>query len=356
MAHDPMKEWVVKDEILAATHRWPVIVIFAMAGALIALAAAYLWPAPFRANVEISVELNPYRVLDDQYLAAFTNAEFRNIDDYKHWQMLQLSIVVLSDSYLTETLHRLRAIDPYWDSVDQQALRNVLSANWRNAGVWLLSANADTESRADNAVDIWRDVILDFTEETITSSQALFQLELTLRSLNDQLVQNQLQMTILKGSLNQLRESERELSKLDQNAALPDEYHQQLLALNIQLADVLPAGALVLSSFPEQNSTVASYLGWIEQLSSLIEDQILSLQVREEILVQEISDVSVVWEAALQDGQGLSATLNLENRNNSSPEVRQIRPYGIAALIGSMVGLLVWIGFLLIKITRKGYR
>ena len=120
MTKDPMKEWVLRDEILAAFHRWPVIVIFALAGASIALIAAYFWPAPYRANVEISVELNPYRILDDQYLPAFTNAEFRNVDDYKHWQMLQLSIIVNSDPYLSETLDRLRKDDPYWESINQE--------------------------------------------------------------------------------------------------------------------------------------------------------------------------------------------------------------------------------------------
>jgi len=58
----------------------------------------------------------------------------------------------------------------------------------------------------------------------------------------------------------------------------------------------------------------------------------------------------------LQDGKGLSATLNLETRANSAPEVRQIRSYGFAALAGSMVGLLSWLGFLVFQITRKGYR
>ena len=96
MKQDPMQEWVLRDELLAAFHRWPMIVLFSLVGTLLGLAFAYLWPASYRANVELSVELNPYRALDDQYVPEFADAEFRNIDDYKHWQMLQLSIVVLS--------------------------------------------------------------------------------------------------------------------------------------------------------------------------------------------------------------------------------------------------------------------
>ena len=356
MANDPMNEWVLKDEILASTHRWPVIVIFAMAGALVALLAAYLWPSPYRANVEISVELNPYRVLDDQYLNAFTNAEFRNIDDYKHWQMLQLSIIVLSDPYMAESLNRLREIDPYWDSVDKQELREMLSANWRNAGLWLLSANVDSESRAVDAVEAWRDVIIDLTEDTIASSQSLFKLELTLRSLNDQLVENQLQETLLTELLQALMEFRDELSQLNLNSILPAEDHQELLSMGIQLSELLPGYVGAISSFPEQNSKASQYLDWIELMIHQVENQIHSLQVGNEILNQEISDISALWEAGLQDGQGLSATLNLENRNNSAPDVRQIRSYGLAALIGSMIGLLIWIGILVVQVTRKGYQ
>ncbi len=356
MTNDPMNEWVLKDEILASSHRWPVIVIFAMAGALLALLAAYLWPSPYRANVEISVELNPYRILDDKYLTAFTNAEFRNIDDYKHWQMLQLSIIVLSDQYISESLDRLRKVDPYWDSVSQQELREMLSANWRNAGLWLLSADVDTESRAVEAVETWRDVIIDLTENAIASSQSLFELELTLRSLNDQLVENQIQTRLLSESLQALLEYHDELRNLDLNSILPAEDRQELLAMSIRLSEILPGEVQATFSFPDPNSKTSEYLDWVEFMIRQVEDQIYSLQVGNEVLNQEISDVSALWEAGLQDGQGLSATLNLENRKNSAPEVRQIRSYGLAALIGSIVGLLFWIGILLVHVTRKGYQ
>jgi len=356
MTNDPMSEWVLKDEILAAMHRWPLIVIFALAGAIIGLAAAHFWPMPYRANVDISVELNPYRILDDQYLPAFTNAEFRNIDDYKHWQMLQLSIIVLSDPYMVETLNQLREIDPYWDSVDEQELRNRLSADWRNAGLWSLSANGETKSHTVDAVEVWRDVILDFTNDTIASSKSLFQLELSLRSLNDQLIENQLQLSLLMDSLRKLENTHSELSGLSQDSVLSNEIHQEIFQLNTQLVEGMPGEVLGLGSIPDQNSTVAEYRDWIEKMTSPVEDQIIFLQLKGEILGQEISDATLLWESALQDGKGLSATLNLVTRASSAPEVRQIRSYGFAALAGSMVGLLIWIGFLLFQIICKGSR
>ncbi|MGB7096303.1 MAG: hypothetical protein WBD62_16790 [Anaerolineales bacterium] len=356
MNKDPMNEWVLRNEILAALHRWPVIVVFSLAGAMVAMVATFFWPSPYRANVEISVELNPYRILDDQYLPAFTNAEFRNIDDYKHWQMLQLSIVVLSDPYLSETLNRLREIDPYWDSIDQQDLRQMLEAEWRNAGLWLLSANADTQARAADAVETWREVILNLTQDTIASSQDLFSLELTLRSLNDQLVENQLHTAVLEDSLLILGDYANEFYAQEQDALTSNQVHQELFAIATQLAELLPGDQQVIINFPEQDSLAGDYLTWIEQTIPQVKDQIRSLQMENDLLIEEISNVSSQWEASLQEAQGLAATLRLENRLNTQPEVRQIRSYGLAALIGSMVGLLLWIVVFLVQVTRKEYQ
>jgi hypothetical protein len=356
MANDPMKEWVLREEVLAAFHRWTVIVIFTLVGALIGLAAASLWPAPYRAQVDLSVELNPYRVLDDQYLPAFTNAEFRNIDDYKHWQMLQLSIIVQSDTYMTETLTRLQDIDPYWDSINEQELREKLSADWRNAGRWSLSAAADSESRAADAVETWRDVVMELTSETIASSQSLYQLELTLRALNNQLVETQLQITMMNNLVNDLEEIIAELENLDQDSTVPDGIHQDLIQLHDQLPEYLPGQSLTRADLPDRNSTAADYLDWSEVVTGLINDQIEYLSVVDQILDQEIGESTELWEIALQDGQGLAATLNLENRGNMSTEIQRVRSYGLAVIIGSLVGFLAWIGYFLFLITRRGYR
>jgi hypothetical protein len=257
---------------------------------------------------------------------------------------------------MTETLDRLREIDPYWDSVDIQELRQMLSADWRNAGLWLLSAEVDTESRAVDAVETWRDVIINLTEETIANSQSLFELELALRSLNDQLVEDQLQITLLMETSETLVGLRGQLQPLDENAVPSEEYHQELLMAHKQMTQLLPGEYQASSNFPEANSTVDKYFEWIDPTIFLAENHILSLQIKNEIIKQEIQDVTALWEAGLQGGQGLSATLNIENRQNSETEVRQIRPYGLTAIIGSLVGLLLWVGLFILQITRKGYQ
>jgi len=356
MKQDPMREWVLRDEILAAFHRWPVIVAFALAGMLLGLVFAYFWPSSYRANVALSVELNPYRVLEDRYIPEFTNAEFRNIDDYKHWQMLQLSIVVKSDPYLNETLNRLRELDPYWDSIEMQDLREMLDAYWRNAGQWLLVADAENSLGAVEAVETWRDVILNLTNDSITHSRELFNLELILRSLNDELVKNQLQQAALEETLGGLIDALNELNNAEGNFPLSEPECDDLFTLTNQMAELTLGGHVIVEGFPDDGAPVSDYLTWVERAILIVEKDIDSSKVVDAALDEQISRVTSEWESGIQEAQGLSATLSLKKPQNREPEVRQVRSYSLAALIGTLVGLLLWILVFLIQITRKGYQ
>jgi hypothetical protein len=355
MKQDPMREWVVRDEILAAFHRWPVIVAFALVGTLLGLVFAYFWPSFYRANVALSVELNPYRVLDDQYIPEFTNAEFRNIDDYKHWQMLQLSIVVKSDPYLNETLNRLRALDRYWDSIELQDLRMMLDAKWRNAGQWLLIADAEKSPRAVEAVETWRDVILNLTNDSITHSRDLFNLELTLRSLNDELVENKLQQAALEETMGGLIDALNGLNNAEGDFSPSEPDRNDLFTLANRIAESTLGGHIVVKSFPDEGVPISEYIVWVEQAILIVQKDIDSSKVADAALNEQISSVTSKWEAGIQEAQGLSATLSLKKPQAREPEVRQVRSYSLAALIGTLVGLLLWIMVFLIQITRKGY-
>ena len=356
MKQDPMQEWVLRDELLAAFHRWPMIVLFALVGALLGLAFAYLWPGSYRANVEVSVELNPYRVLDDQYAPEFANVEFRNIDDYKHWQMLQLSILVLSDPYMLETVTRLREKDAEWEAVSPQDLREMLSANWRNAGRWRLSANTSTAKRAVEAIETWREVVIDLSQESIASSRDLFRLELVMRSLNDELVELHLQQSTLEAIQVDIAEILDEFISKPDNETISEADRMELFARAIQVTDLLPGGQVIIDSFPQAGAAIGEYGVWLEGLNLVNERELDLIQLKNADIQEELSRVGSEWEENLVKASGLSATLNLENLQKDSTWIEEIRSYSLAALVGALLGLLAWIILFLIRITRKGYR
>lgn len=355
MNQDPMREWVLRDEILAAFHRWPMILAFALTGMILGLIISYFWPSSYRATLLLSVELNPYRLLDDKYIPEFTEAQFHNIDDYKHWQMLQLSILVKSDPYLNETLTRLREIDPYWKSIEIQDLREMLEANWRNAGEWLLVADTEDSIRAAEAVKTWQEVIQEFTDNAIARSRELLNLELTLRSLNDELVANQLQQTNLDEILGDLTGVSSVLAMAEKDSPIEDSVRSEMFLLANRLAGLIPNGHLILEDFPEKDGWVNDYLEWIDRVSLIVEKEIETTDSTELKINEQISSTESYWEAGIQEAQGLSATLSINNPQDKSPEVRQVRPYSLAALIGTFMGLLLWILVFLFQITRKGY-
>lgn len=356
MKQDPMEEWVLRDKLLAAFHRWPVIVLFALVGSLIGLAFAYFWPASYRANVELSVELNPYRVLDDQYVSEFAGAEFRNIDDYKHWQMLQLSILVLSDPFMEETINRLREQNPDWSSISPQDLREMLSANWRNAGVWRLAANGRTSQMASEAVETWRDVIIDLTRQSIASSRDLFRLELALRALNDQLVEIQLQHAALEAIKVDLAGIQENFISRPGDETLPEMDRRELFSIANQMAGLIPGENVILNSFPQEDMSVSEYIAWLEMANIVLERELKSIGLSTSSLEEEILETRSEWEENLINGSGLSATLNIENRKKGDIQVDELYSYSLAAMIGALLGLFAWIMVFLVRVTRKGYR
>ncbi len=356
MKQDPMEEWVLRDELLAAFHRWPIIVLFALGGALLGLLLAFLWPASYRASSELSVELNPYRVLDDQYIPEFSGVEFRNIDDYKHWQMLQLSIVVLSDPYMQETLTRLKEKDDEWSSVSPQDLREMLNANWRNAGQWNLTANGDTAEQAVEAVETWKEVVIEFTQESIANSRDLFRLELELRSLNDELAAIQLQQSTLGQIQADISESLDKFSSMPTEEVLSETDRLGLLGIANQLMSLLPLEGTIINSYPQESAPISETIHWLESVNTILDSELRLIELGKSELMDEISQIEAEWEENLIKASGLAATLNIENPQSGSTQVEEVRSFGMVMLVGALLGLLAWVIMLVFQITQKGYR
>lgn len=356
MNKGPMHEWVLRDELLSAFHRWPQILAFILGGVLLGIAVSYILPPVYRASTQISVELNPYRVLDDRYVPAFAGAEFRNIDDYKHWQMSQLAILVRSDPYLSETLNRLVAMDPYWESIQVAELRDMLQVNWRNAGRWLLNVDAERADLARQALETWQDVILEKTGLATAESRQLFEFELTLRSLHDQLAAAQTCLSILQDANHALegytqRLQERNLQEIP-GTADRDNWFRTVLGIK----DCGSGWQQVLDQFPVQGSTAGEYVEWIALIDVAVQSELASLERSIDHLTEEISSVDSDWQAALQGGQGLSATLVLKKVSQDVQDLKQIRSTSLTALVGGLLGLLAWFLVFIFKITRAAYR
>ncbi len=134
------KFWSLAEELYRAFHQWPIILLFVVAGSLTGWVLAYLLPADYRAAQQVYVGLNPYRSFSDANFLALARPKYSNIDDYKNWQMAQLETVIFLEPIISETLTKLKDLDPYWQSYSAAQIKDLFEADWRSAGVWSLVA------------------------------------------------------------------------------------------------------------------------------------------------------------------------------------------------------------------------
>jgi hypothetical protein len=351
-----LDEWVLSDEIYKAAHRWPLILLFILVGSLLGWGFSYLLPSPYQASEEISVELNAYRAAEDRYAADYADAEFRNLDDYKHWQMSQLEVLVRSDAYLQETLNRLRQADPAWNTVESPDLRNMLKAYWRNAGRWRLTAENPNPGQARQAVQVWKDVILEKTGAAVESSQSLFGTELRLRALASVLQSVQERLSFLPEIRSALVDWRLAASQLPADRPLGpvDRWHLQALAS--RAAGPETNWQELMAEFPSSAAPLSNYQSWIDRLMIAVDEETNVLAERNQFLEAEQADLMAQWESAIPAGQGLSATLIVDPVSTERPQVRQLRSTSQAALVGGLLGLLAWALLVVYQITRRAYR
>jgi hypothetical protein len=109
----------------------------------------------------------------------------------------------------------------------------------------------------------------------------------------------------------------------------------------------------LLDSIPPPEAVEEEYIPWVEQViitieveSEAIATQIKELDRQSEILQSE-------WQLALQDSDGLAATLMVEQLSDMGPGLRQSRSIFSAALVGGMLGILLWGVIALFKINWR---
>lgn len=348
-----MPEWSLREEIINAFHNWPVIVASILGGALLGLLVAFLIPAPYRATTDIAVLINPYRTVEDRYNAAYTNFEFRNPDDYKHWQMSQLNALVYSDEYIEETLRRLREQDQAWNDVSHADLSNMLTAAWRNAGRWMLSAETDNQQMAAEALDAWKSVILEKVNASIDQSQELYQIDLDLRAIATAQLKNQERLSLLESSFQTVNQAAEAFDQTPSQPSLVPLVRLRLLEAVAQAAELNAGWQQILESFPVEDAPASAYQDWIGLTIAALDKATQTNTQQSALLAQARLEKTAEWQAKIEGGKGLAATLQVEELAKKAPKIQQIRSTSLAMLVGALLGLIVWVFVILIRITRK---
>jgi hypothetical protein len=347
-----METWELRNSILAAARRWPAFLAFVILGGLLGWLTSYLSPTPYRATAELFIGLNPYRVPDDRYVAAFGGVVYRNRDDYKNWQMEQLNGLAYFDEVLQAALTSLRSVDPYWEEVTLASIEERLDLFWQSAGIWHLVAVDPDPQRASELVEAWRDAVFEVSNGAIQSSQKLYSLDLQIQALEAEIVDanaRQSELVDIRGALQSFRQHLGELPADDQ-LSLIDRWRLERLAGEAVGFD--EDGLTIVGDIPADGAGVGAYLPWLDHLIESIDLELESLPSGLQALESRREQLLTQWDATLASGHGLAATLTVERPSGKAPEVEKVRQSGLVIAVGALIGALLWVILEFMRLNR----
>ena len=341
-------QWSLREEILTLSHRWPVIILFCLAGAALGWGVSRVWPSPHEATAELYVAINVYRALDDHNVPI----KFNYADDYKNWQMANLNTMIYMDPVILETLNRLRQQDSYWDNVSQDDLVSMLHVYWRNAGKWRLVADNSQPKRAAQAVQAWQKVVLEQLTVAIQESQKTMEIDNQLQAL----AQNQANVISGTVGLQQasaaFKVSRQALAQAPSGQVVAEAERQKILAV-LQNAGARTVVSSLSATFPETGSSNGQVVSWLDSAIPGLDAAIQSWQARGEQLKQQQAQLSQAYADASKKSLGFSANLQAEPVSGGPPTLSSTRPTAILVLVGAAMGLLAWLLAAALYITRK---
>ena len=333
-------DWDLRREILRFSHYWPLTFLAFLLGSLVGIGISYLFPVPYRAEAGLSVVFN-------------LDISPRNADDFKNWYLEQLDVFIYSDPVIEQALSTLRTQDPSWEAATPDDLRSSLHAYWRSAGQWRLVAEAPDAARADVMVKAWEDAVLSSTAKAIAHASQMQDLT----NQYNQIVELEAAARMRSQELNQAQQALQSWlsvhGQADSQAPLDTLQRWQLLAAAGRVVDLNPAEQTLLENAPAAGSPAGDYAEWAGQVLTSFDLSLAILQAQEADLVSQREAISHGWNEALSNSGGLSAHLVVEALPGADQPAKAVRTPAAAALIGGIVGVLVWILFWLARPLRK---
>jgi hypothetical protein len=348
-----MNTWKIRTEILLAAHRWYWAVVSFLVGALLGWIISLILPAPYRAVQDVYVGLNAYRVTRDLYIAEVAEEQFRNLDDYKNWQMSQLNSLALSDEYLTETLIRLQDIDQNWRVIDLPELRSMLAIAWRNTGDWHFSARAENPIWATQAVSIWSEVVTEKVALAVESARQLVVIESQLQAVSKELTDLEKRHVLLQETQTALQNWQTLLKSNLSEQTIPPATHWALVSLVANAASWNIGWVFLMEGAPPYGSLSEDYFSWLDQVDGMIEAELSTIPAQIDILTNKQEMLNTEYTKTADDSKALSANLAVQILNTEQPQLTHLRETGTMIVIGGLLGLTFWGFGWLVLVTRR---
>ncbi len=307
-------------------------------GALLGWSAARWSPPQYRASAELYVGLHAYRAPAENNHNASSYYDFRNLDDFKNWQLEQLNQFVRRDEIVTEVLTRLQAQDAAWTQVTPAGLQIMLLPQWRTVGKWRLTVTAPTAPMAVQAAETWRTVTLDALAEALQSAAQVMRLDVEMQAVADQQAASTRRVAVLAQAHTAL-ENWRAVAAVSPDVPLSDLQRWQLQGIVAQASTFSPPWQDLLNAFPPPDAPTDEMLTWYDAVLTAIEQEQASLPEVQAALQARFDALDAQYAAANAASHGFSRNLSLEGIASVPIEAQAVRSPGTWMLAGTLLGV-----------------
>jgi hypothetical protein len=345
------RNWELRDQVYNLLHRWPAICGAVVLGAIFGYILSLIWPAHYRASSQVYLGLNAYRRYSDTIFEALANPKYSNLDNYQYWQMSQLDAALFLDRFLDPTIEKLRQEDNYWEIVQIDDLRDMLSSEWRTTGTWSLIADHSNPERADQAVKAWSTTAIEQIRLAVDASRKMILIDHKLRVGETELLQARLRIESLNSKLEELNDWLVSTSNNNFNIPPDPDSRWKVYSLISSAADYSPSWMALLGHMPGEDSPLKEFVQWVEETKATIDVEIKDLD--REILGLEKLIAEQANAYALESKTSLSFSPNIEIERIEDSSVKIVRPTTTFILMGSLIGLLSMMLYQLSLISKR---
>lgn len=324
-------EWNLRAEILAATHRWHLILLVMLAGSLIGFAFALILPGPYRAEAGLHVSYNGDLIL-------------RNPDDYKNWQLNELDVLATSPDVLESTLALLQQQDSAWETVEASYLEGRLRMYWRNAGLWRMVAEHPQAEHSEQLVQAWRQAVVQTAADANQHALELPELAAQIQTVANQRAELSLRTLELHSVQQGLQSWLAQTASIDQDAPPELLLRWRALDLAARTAGSDTAGEHILAATPPEDAPLSAYPDWLQAADALAAAQLQAIEQQDAALEPEGARLDAIWEETIDGTRGLSVYVQVEPLDTIAVAAPlKERPFALMGAAGALLGLVVWL-------------
>ncbi len=319
----------LREEVYEVTHNWPYPVIAFLIGSLIGWSLSYIFPPMYQAEVVFSL------AYDDVQMC-------RNPDDCKNWQLEQMDAFAQSETVLLQTLLELQSSDDYWREISLEDFTEMLNILWSNTGRWQFVVENSSPERSKLAVEVWSEEFLEEVQVAQEHALNLIELNSHINALNQTRVRLNMQSIILNLIQNELTEFRNTTASMDENTPLGNLSRWELYSLAARASGNDIAWRELIDSIPDEGDPLSAYLSWIERLEISVDHELQEISNQLDQLDQDIASTLAQIEIETERSHSLSQTINFSQMLDGQAEVTISRHSTTVAVLGGIVGLLVW--------------